>query len=118
MAAGASTTAPIVSEADGCNFPQRQILQVREMAALFEHEGQRLVSTQTVRHDYLTLSGKVMRETVWNNDTLTDVMDFIYDESGRPFGMILLTRTIYMPSIEKKPALQIFSFRRKTTKFQ
>ena len=89
-----------------------------ETAALSEHEGQRLVSTQTVRHDYLTLSGKVMRETVWNNDTLTDVMDFIYDESGRPFGMILLTRTIYMPSIEKKPALQIFSFRRKTTKFQ
>ena len=87
MAAGASTTAPIVSEADGCNFPQRQILQVREMAALFEHEGQRLVSTQTVRHDYLTLNGKVVRETVWNNDTLTDVMDFIYDESGRPFAL-------------------------------
>ena len=87
MAAGASTTAPIVSEADGCDFPQRQILQVREMAALFEHEGQRLVSTQTVRHDYLTLNGKVVRETVWNNDTLTDVMDFIYDESGRPFAL-------------------------------
>ena len=87
MAAGASTTAPIVSEADGCNFPQRQILQVREMAALFEHEGQRLVSTQTVRHDYLTLNGKVVRETVWNNGTLTDVMDFIYDESGRPFAL-------------------------------
>ena len=50
--------------------------------------GQVLVSTQTVTHEYMTLSGKVARETVKENGTVTDVMDFVYDESGRPFAMI------------------------------
>ena len=52
------------------------------------HPGQTLVSTQTVTHEYLTLSGKVARETVTKNGNVTDVMDFVYDESGRPFAMI------------------------------
>ena len=47
-----------------------------------------LASTQTVTHEYLTQSGKVMRETVTTNQTVTAVMDFVYDESGKPFAMI------------------------------
>ena len=46
-----------------------------------------LASTQTVTHEYLTQSGKVMRETVTTNQTVTAVMDFVYDESGKPFAM-------------------------------
>ena len=46
-----------------------------------------LVSTQTITHEYLTLNGKVARETVKNNGSVTDVMDFIYDESGRAFAL-------------------------------
>ena len=52
------------------------------------HPGQVLISTQTVTHEYLTLSGKVARETVKKNGSVTDVMDFVYDESGRPFALI------------------------------
>ena len=65
------------------------------------HPGQTLVSTQTVTHEYLTLRGKVARETVKKNGSVTDVMDFVYDESGRPFAMIHqagsagITLTIY-----------------------
>ncbi len=47
-----------------------------------------LASTQTITHEYLTQSGKVMRETVTTNQTVTAVMDFVYDESGKPFAMI------------------------------
>ena len=50
-------------------------------------EGQVLVSTQTVQHDYITQNGKVVRETVRTNGTVTAVMDFIYDESGTPFAL-------------------------------
>ena len=56
-------------------------------AALSDREGQRLVSTQTVQHDYLTLNGQVARETITVDGTVTTVMDFIYDESGRPFAL-------------------------------
>ena len=52
------------------------------------HPGQVLISTQTVTHEYLTLSGKVARETVRKNGSVTDVLDFVYDESGRPFALI------------------------------
>ena len=45
--------------------------------------GTHLASTQTITHEYLTQSGKVMRETVGST-----VMDFAYDESGKPFAMI------------------------------
>ena len=50
--------------------------------------GTHLASTQTVTHEYLTQSGKVMRETIKTNQTVTAVLDFIYDESGKPFAMI------------------------------
>ena len=41
----------------------------------------------SVRHDYVTQNGKVVRETVTTDGTVTAVMDFIYDESGRPFAL-------------------------------
>ena len=63
------------------------VAEVTEAAALSDREGQRLVSTQTVQHDYLTLNGKVARETITVDGTVTTVMDFIYDESGRPFAL-------------------------------
>ena len=50
--------------------------------------GTHLASTQTVTHEYLTQSGKVMRETVRTDGTVKAVLDFIYDESGKPFAMI------------------------------
>ena len=50
-------------------------------------QGTHLASTQTVTHEYLTQSGKVMRETVRTDGTVTSVLDFIYDESGKPFAM-------------------------------
>ena len=50
--------------------------------------GTHLPSTQTVTHEYLTQSGKVMRETVKTDGTVTLVLDFIYDGSGKPFAMI------------------------------
>ena len=50
--------------------------------------GTHLASTQTVTHEYLTQSGKVMRETVKTDGTVTSVLDFVYDESGKPFAMI------------------------------
>ena len=40
--------------------------------------GTHLASTQTITHEYLTQSGKVMRETVTTNQTVTAVMDFVY----------------------------------------
>ena len=55
---------------------------------LSNRPNQTLVSTQTITHEYLTLSGKVVRETVRKNGSVTDVMDFVYDESGRPFALI------------------------------
>ena len=55
--------------------------------ALSSRPNQTLISTQTITHEYLTLSGKVARETVKKNGSVTDVMDFVYDESGRPFAL-------------------------------
>ena len=55
---------------------------------LSNRPNQTLISTQTITHEYLTLSGKVTRETVRKNGSVTDVMDFVYDESGRPFALI------------------------------
>ena len=54
---------------------------------LSNRPNQTLISTQTITHEYLTLSGKVTRETVKKNGNVTDVMDFVYDESGRPFAL-------------------------------
>ena len=50
--------------------------------------GTHLSSTQTITHEYLTQSGKVMRETVRTDGTVTSVLDFIYDESGKPFALV------------------------------
>ena len=50
-------------------------------------QGTHDTGTQTVTHEYLTLSGKVARETIKTNDSLTAVLDFIYDESGKPFAL-------------------------------
>ena len=50
-------------------------------------QGTHVTGTQTVTHEYLTLNGKVARETIKTNNTLTAVLDFIYDESGRPFAL-------------------------------
>ena len=58
---------------------------------LASRPGQTLVSTQTVTHEYLTLNGKVARETVKTNDNVTDILDFIYDEAGRPFALNIST---------------------------
>ena len=46
-----------------------------------------LASTETVTHEYLTQNGKVARETIKTNDSLTAVLDFIYDEFGKPFAL-------------------------------
>ena len=58
---------------------------------LASRPGQTLVTTQTVTHEYLTLNGKVARETVKTNDNVTDILDFIYDEAGRPFALNIST---------------------------
>ena len=50
-------------------------------------QGMHVTGTQTVTHEYLTLNGKVARETIRTNNSLTAVLDFIYDESGRPFAL-------------------------------
>jgi RHS repeat-associated protein len=50
-------------------------------------QGTHVTGTQTVTHEYLTLSGKIARETIKTNDSLTAVLDFIYDESGKPFAL-------------------------------
>ena len=50
-------------------------------------QGTHVTGTQTVTHDYLTLNGKVARETIRTNNTLTAVLDFVYDDAGRPFAL-------------------------------
>ena len=68
--------------------PQDVVKPEDNAETLSNRPNQTLVSTQTVTHEYLTLSGKVARETVKKNGSVTDVMDFVYDESGRPFALI------------------------------
>ena len=50
-------------------------------------QGTHVTGTQNVTHEYLTLNGKVARETIKTNNSLTAVLDFIYDESGKPFAL-------------------------------
>ena len=50
-------------------------------------QGTHVTGTQMVTHEYLTLNGKVARETIRTNNTLTAVLDFVYDESGKPFAL-------------------------------
>ena len=68
--------------------PQDVIKPEDNAETLSNRSNQTLISTQTITHEYLTLSGKVVRETVRKNGSVTDVMDFVYDESGRPFALI------------------------------
>ena len=41
-------------------------------------QGIHVTGTQTFTHEYLTLNGKVARETIRTNNTLTAVLDFIH----------------------------------------
>ena len=50
-------------------------------------QGTHVTGIQTVTHEYLTLNGKVARETIKTNNSLTAVLDFVYDESGKPFAL-------------------------------
>ena len=50
-------------------------------------QGMHVTGTQTVTHEYLTLNGKVARETIRTNNSLTAVLDFVYDDAGRPFAL-------------------------------
>ena len=50
-------------------------------------QGMHVTGTQTVTHEYLTLSEKVARETIKTNNSLTAVLDFVYDDAGRPFAL-------------------------------
>ena len=67
--------------------PQDVIKPEDNAETLSSRPNQTLISTQTITHEYLTLSGKVARETVKKNGSVTDVLDFVYDESGRPFAL-------------------------------
>ena len=51
------------------------------------------MAAQTVQHEYLTLNGQVVRETITTDGTVTTVMDFIYDASGSPFALIYTNGT-------------------------
>ena len=46
-----------------------------------------LKETVTEEHSYVYAGGRLMRETISVDGTVTTVMDFIYDESGRPFAL-------------------------------
>ena len=45
-----------------------------------------LVSSTSTEHHYITQNGKVVRETV-GSGTTAKVLDYIYDESGRPSSL-------------------------------
>ena len=54
----------------------------------------KLISKTTKTHTYLTQNGKVMRDTLSTTvlqtkiTRKTEILDFVYDESGRPFALI------------------------------
>jgi len=50
------------------------------------------ITTTTTEHHYVTQNGKVVRETIGNGST-AQVLDFIYDESGKPFALIYTNGT-------------------------
>ncbi len=45
-----------------------------------------LIGTATVQHSYVTQNGKIVRETIGSGAN-AQVLDFIYDESGKPFAL-------------------------------
>ena len=51
-----------------------------------------LYSTVTTTHNYVTQDGKVVRETI-GSGTTAKVLDFIYDESGKPFALVYTNGT-------------------------
>jgi len=69
------------------------MLQSRKSAAyVYNADGIRetkqvTVGGSTTTHTYVTQNGKVVRETIGSGST-AKVLDFIYDESGRPFALI------------------------------
>ena len=67
--------------------PQDVVKPEDNAETLSNRPNQTLISTQTITHEYLTLSGKVVRETVKVNGSVTEILDFLYDESGRPFAL-------------------------------
>ena len=62
------------------------IMSDDETAIGSRYERYTIVST-TTEHYYVTQNGKVVRETVVKNG-VTRVLDYIYDESGRPSSLI------------------------------
>ena len=50
------------------------------------------ITTTTTEHHYVTQNGKVVRETIGTGET-AQVLDFIYDESGKPFALIYTNGT-------------------------
>ena len=78
----------------GRRFSRRAaMLQSRKSAAyVYNADGIRetkqvTVGGSTTTHTYVTQNGKVVRETIGSGST-AKVLDFIYDESGRPFALI------------------------------
>ena len=61
---------------------------VSEISLTADEGCTRTVATSTVEeHSYIYTGGKLMRETISVDGTVTTVMDFIYDVSGRPFAL-------------------------------
>ena len=50
------------------------------------------ITTTTTEHHYVTQNGKVVRETIGTGET-AQVLDFIYDEGGKPFALIYTNGT-------------------------
>ena len=58
-----------------------------QVAYTYDAEGNRTTKNDDgTRHTYVTQNGKVVRETI-NRRTTVEILDFIYDESGRPFAL-------------------------------
>ena len=85
--------------------PQDVVKPEDNAETLSNRPNQTLISTQTITHEYLTLSGKVVRETVKVNGSVTEILDFLYDESlniGR-----LLHGGIYLITEREEDAVEI-----------
>ena len=61
-----------------------------------------MTTTHTVQHDYVTQSGRLVREKVTEDGTLTAVMDFVYDESGRSAATAVLSPYFWKGYIDMK----------------
>ena len=64
-----------------------------QLSFAYDADGIRTSKTvENVVHEYVTQSGKVVRETI-GTGTTARVLDFIYDASGRPFALIYTNGT-------------------------